>query len=119
MSIDAVIDRVERNADGTADILLVAADPRRAPAGQTRMTVLNPPPQFEAAVGTQIWGGANSVMVGQTHWADRIGYTRLRLATDRWQYFGKYVSGESVYRCSQCGRHSTTTDATCPTGCRG
>ena len=81
MAIDAVITGVTRNPDGTADIAL---GPRKTPhgdscPGQPRMTVLNPPAHFEAAVGTEVWGGDGYVMVGDRKWADRIGYTRLRL----------------------------------------
>lgn len=77
MSIDAVITGVTRNPDGTASLHL---GPRGDSCpGQTRMTVENPPPDLEAAVGTEVWGGDGYLMVGDTKWADRIGYTRLRL----------------------------------------
>lgn len=79
MSIDAVIEDVQQNPDGTATLLLRARDPNGT-AGQSRMTVENPPENFESCIGTEIWGGDNCLMVGrQTRWADRIGYTRLRL----------------------------------------
>ena len=79
MSIDAVIDRVTRNADGTARLHLRPREPGGR-VGQPSLTVLNPPPNLEAAVGTEIWGGADAIMVGrETRWADRVGYTRIRL----------------------------------------
>lgn len=78
MSIDAVIERVTRNANGTATLHLGPRDGEGP--GQSRLTVLNPPPSLEAAVGTEIWGGGESIIVGrETKWADRIGYTKIRL----------------------------------------
>jgi hypothetical protein len=80
VSIDARIVDVTRNADGTATLHLEAADSRRAPAGQSSLTVLNPPPHLEAAVGTEIWGGSDKIVVGrETIWADRVGYGSIRL----------------------------------------
>jgi hypothetical protein len=117
VSIDAVIQSVKREPDGTAALILVTRDPRTAPAGQSRLTVVNPPPFLEAAVGTEVWGGCGALMVGDTEWADRIGYTRIRLITDRWRFHGTTGAGEWVYRCSQCGRVSEVTEATCPDGC--
>ena len=85
MSIDAVIEAVERNDDGTADIVLGSRKTRDGDScsGQSRMTVENPPPGFEACVGTKVWGGGETLMVGDTKWADRIGYTRLKLVPRR------------------------------------
>jgi hypothetical protein len=80
MSIDAVIGAVERNADGTATLVLMPREACDRHHGPQRMTVVNPPPLLEAAVGTEVWGGGESLMVGrETKWADRIGYTRCRL----------------------------------------
>lgn len=77
MSIDAVISDVSRNPDGTATLHLM---PRgNSLVGQPRLTVENPPANLEASIGTEIWGGCSEIMVGDTRWADRIGYTRIRL----------------------------------------
>jgi hypothetical protein len=82
MSIDAVITDVRRNPDGTATIAL---GPRETPYGQScegqrRITIENPPPgRLDGLVGTEVWGGSESLMVGDTKWADRVGYTRARL----------------------------------------
>jgi hypothetical protein len=52
-------------------------------AGQRVLTILNPPtvdPNVLAGlIGTEIWGSSSCVMVGQTKWADRIGYTKIKL----------------------------------------
>lgn len=79
MSIDAKVAEVTYNRDGTATLRLVPADPRRAPAGQPVLVALNPRPGMGAMVGTQVWGGAGEIMVGDTKFADRVGYTRIRL----------------------------------------
>jgi hypothetical protein len=77
VSIDAVIEMVTRNPDGTATLHL---GPRGGEGpGQPGMTVLNPPPGLEAAVGTEVWGNDSWLMVGETRWAQRVGYTACRL----------------------------------------
>lgn len=52
-------------------------------AGQPVLTIVNPPstqPEVLAGlIGTEIWGNASSIMVGDTLWAKRIGYTRIEL----------------------------------------
>jgi hypothetical protein len=81
MAIDAVIQDVTHNQDGTATLHLGPRQTKHGDScpGQSRMTVVNPPCGLEAAVGTEVWGSSESVYVGDTKWADRIGYTRLRL----------------------------------------
>ena len=82
MAIDAVVTGVKRNADGTATMTL---GPRATPhgqscAGQSSMTILNPPAgRLDGMVGTEVWGSADTLMVGDTKWASREGYTRCRL----------------------------------------
>lgn len=52
-------------------------------AGQNVLTIVNPPtldPKTLAGmIGTEIWGGSSCIMVGETKWANRIGYTRIEL----------------------------------------
>lgn len=52
-------------------------------AGQRVLTITNPPTldpeKLAGMVGTEIWGGAGEIMVGQTKWANRIGYTQIEL----------------------------------------
>lgn len=83
MSIDAVIGSVVRKPDGTAVLHLL---PRQDSTGQwegpgqNSLTVLNPPDDLEVVVGAEIWGGSESIIVGkESKWADRVGYTKIRL----------------------------------------
>lgn len=52
-------------------------------AGQDVLTVVNPPTVDPAVlaglIGTEIWGGAGYIMVGDRKWADRIMYTKIQL----------------------------------------
>ena len=80
MSIDAKVVSVVRNSDGTATMELVARQPKSGPAGQKLMTIVNPPAgDLSGIVGTEIWSGASSLMVGDTKFANRVGYTRCEL----------------------------------------
>ena len=48
--------------------------------GQRVLTVVNPPEgDMSGLVGTEIWGNASEIMVGDKKWAKRIGYTRIEL----------------------------------------
>lgn len=78
MSIDARVSRVTREPDGTAVLHLVSRDGKSSP-GQTQLTVLNPVPGLEFMEGECIWGGSGFLMYQNTVWADRIGYTTVRL----------------------------------------
>jgi hypothetical protein len=90
MAIDAVITAVTRNQDGTADLQLGPRDTPHGKScpGQSTLTVVNPPPGLEAAVGTEVWGGSDFLMVGDVHWANRVGYTRARLIAPSERQFG-------------------------------
>ena len=81
MSIDAIIDDVTYNDDGTADLKLRARDPRRSSAGQKSLTVLNPPEHnfLSSAIGVAIWGNSSSILVGENLWAKRESYLSIRL----------------------------------------
>ena len=63
-------------------IHLVAREPGGV-AGQDVLTLVNPPtldPDYLAGmIGTEIWGGSEYIMVGDTKWAKRIRYTRIEL----------------------------------------
>ena len=49
-------------------------------AGQSVLTVLNPPAaDLGVLVGTEIWGNDSVIMVGDTKWANRVGYTQIEL----------------------------------------
>lgn len=81
MSICAEIIGSVCNDDGTVDLLIgpIGDDG----PGQKTLTVLNPPDDREtfckAVAFQKIWGSANTIMVRETVWAKREGYTRIRL----------------------------------------
>jgi len=51
--------------------------------GQSQLVVINPPAKANefliAVVGLKIWGSSSEIRVGDTKWADRIGFTQIRL----------------------------------------
>lgn len=53
------------------------------PAGQTVLTLLNPPTtdlaQLQSLVGVEIWGASTILMRGNKPWARRFGYTKIEL----------------------------------------
>lgn len=78
MSIDARIIGVQVTAGNKVMLVL---EPR-AHHGTFRMTIENPPAdpkRLEALIGECVWGGDSELLIGDTKFADRIGYTRLRL----------------------------------------
>jgi hypothetical protein len=79
MSIDAKIELVTYESDGTVKLHLGPRDPNDRSGGQDALTVVNPKPGMEVMEGECIWGGANQIMYRDTLWADRLGYTRIRL----------------------------------------
>lgn len=83
MSISARIRSVVGNRDGTATMYLDPWD-KGGVAGQPQLTIVNPPSTdirtlSKALEGQTIWGGDSDIMVGETRFAERIGYTRIRL----------------------------------------
>jgi len=52
-------------------------------AGQSVLTIVNPPSldieTLHGLIGTEIWGNSSQIMVGDTLFANRIGYTRIEL----------------------------------------
>lgn len=81
MSICAEIIGSIKNDDGTVDLMLgpIGDDG----PGQKVLTVLNPPSDVEtfckAVAFQKIWGSSDTIMVRETVWAKREGYTRIRL----------------------------------------
>jgi len=55
-------------------------------AGQNVLTVVDAPDvDLSGLVGTEIWGDSSQIMIGETKWADRVGYTRIRTKVE-WQW---------------------------------
>jgi hypothetical protein len=82
MSIDARIDRVLRNEDGSGELRLVdrPAGPDGVPgiAGQSVLRFDESPETVTALAGFDVWGGSDTLMLGDVKIADRVGYTRIR-----------------------------------------
>ena len=51
--------------------------------GQKRLRVLNPPSFdsnfYSGLIGVVIWSTGDRVMIGETQWANRVGYTAIQL----------------------------------------
>ncbi len=85
MSIDAKIELVTYEPDGTVQLHLGPRDPKVGPAGQSVLTVLNPKSGMEVLEGMCIWGGDSSIMVGDKELGRRESYTTIRLTEPRQQ----------------------------------
>ena len=82
MAIDARVCGVRIKPDEVA--LILEPSSKQACAGQPVLVIVNPPTNptvLESMIGTQIWGDSSKIIVGrETVFAERIGYTRIRLA---------------------------------------
>lgn len=78
MAIDAKIELVTYEPDGTVTLHLGTRDGQTAP-GQSALTVLNPKPGMEVLEGECIWGGSGFIMYRDTLWARRESYCSIRL----------------------------------------
>lgn len=78
MAIDAVVERVTYEVDGTAILHLSDRDSQSC-RGQKQLTVINPKPHMESVVGCCIWGNASQIMVRDKVWAKRLNYTTIEL----------------------------------------
>jgi hypothetical protein len=78
MAIDAKIELVTYETDGTVTLHLGTRDGQTSP-GQTSLTVVNPKPGMEVLEGECIWGGSGFIMYRDRKWATREGYTAIRL----------------------------------------
>lgn len=90
MSIDARITGVQKLPSGEFRLVLEKRD-QRTPAGQSLLTVLNPPDppeQLQQLIGCEIWGSDRCLMLGDEHIADRECYTEIRLF-DEWMEMAK------------------------------
>ena len=83
MSIDARIETIIRNEDGSGQLRLVDR-PRLRPgdtpgiAGQSVLRFDAAPRDVTDLQGQDIWGGDSQIMLGDTKIARREGYTKIR-----------------------------------------
>lgn len=82
MSIDARVQTVIVHEDGSGELRLVdrPARPGAVPGikGQSALRYEKAPEEVTALNGLDVWGGANSLMLGDVEIAERIGYTRIK-----------------------------------------
>ena len=86
MSIDARINRVDVNHDGSGTLYLVPrpADgmgPASVP-GQSQLRFLVAPRGIHRLVGKNVWGGTGDINLGARKIADRAGYEMLVFVDD-------------------------------------
>lgn len=85
MSIDARIAGITRNTE-TGEVTMTLEDRNsRSIAGQSRMTILDPPPMncdLSRLVGREMWGNSSDMLIGDSKIADRVGYTAMRLVSN-------------------------------------
>lgn len=69
-------------SDPVVRLLLEPREPSGHPYHSV-LTVRNPPTldphKLSALIGTEIWGGASEIMIGDRKWANRISYTQIEL----------------------------------------
>ena len=84
MSIDARVQAVHLNEDGSGELRLVDRPPVNGGvpgiAGQRALAFDTAPPEVTALNGLDIWGGSGTVMLGDVEIARRTGYTRIVFA---------------------------------------
>jgi hypothetical protein len=82
MSIDAQVQTVIVNEDGSGELRLIDR-PARRPGdypgcrGQSVLQYKTAPEEVTALNGLCIWGGSETIMLGDRKIADRIGYVRI------------------------------------------
>lgn len=87
MSIDARVETVIHNEDGSGKLKLIARPDPRGPAyngnkGQASLCYDKAPHEVTALNGCDVWGGSESLMLGGREIAKRVGYTKIEFCTD-------------------------------------
>ena len=86
MSIDARVIAVIHNEDGTGRLVLIdrPAKPGKVPGikGQGSLYYDTAPYTVTSLNGLDIWGGDNSIMLGDMEIAKRKGYTKIVFTDD-------------------------------------
>jgi hypothetical protein len=88
MSIDARVDFVVTHEDGSGELRLVdrpAGAGHPGNRGQPALAFAAAPHEVTALNGSDVWGGANSLMLGDRKIARREGYGRI-VFSDRGQF---------------------------------
>ena len=87
MSIDARVDCVYHNEDGSGRLALVNRPERHGwrpagIAGQKSLSYKSAPHTVTSLNGCDIWGSAETIMLGDSKIADRVGYTGIEFVDD-------------------------------------
>jgi hypothetical protein len=82
MAIDARVERVDVNADGSGTLFLVDRHPD-IPSGQNQLRFKLAPRKVHSLQGKEIWGGSGELMLGHRKIADRAGCEWLVFVTDQ------------------------------------
>lgn len=86
MSIDARVDCVYFNEDGSGRLGLVNRPARGGGhagiAGQKSLSYKKAPHTVTSLNGCDIWGSAETIMLGDSKIADRVGYTGIEFVDD-------------------------------------
>lgn len=77
MSIDATVEYVRINEDGSGALVLSDRKPDGC-AGQSELRFTEAPHEVTALNGFDVWGGSEQLMLGDIEIAQRIGYTSIR-----------------------------------------
>jgi len=82
MSIDAIVIGIRFYENGGGKILLADRPPKKKGeqfgcAGQDSLEYTDAPEEVSAINGCEIWGGSDTVMLGEFQIAKRIGYTKI------------------------------------------
>lgn len=97
MSIDAKVECVYINEDGSGRLELIDSEPGRI-AGQKSLSFDSAPEEVTALNGCIIWGGSESIILGDVKIADRVGYTKIKFVDSEIfkQAVSKYNGKETV-----------------------
>jgi hypothetical protein len=86
MSIDARVDYVHRNDDGSGRLKLIDRPARRGQApgikGQPALTFAESPADVTSLQGANIWGNDSIIMLGDRTIARRVSITEIRFVPD-------------------------------------
>ncbi len=89
MSIDARVQTVIHNEDGSGKLVLIDRPGRNGKpegiAGQNSLAFKSAPQEVTALNGRDIWGGDSSIMLGDVEIAKRIGYGGIEFH-DAWTF---------------------------------
>lgn len=80
MSIDARVKTVIVHENGGGELRLIdrpAKSGNPGIAGQNALAFDAAPEEVAALNGRDIWGGSDSIMLGETEIAKRVGYTKI------------------------------------------